>query len=178
MGATWTKRVRAATMNSRTLSPCVASITGWQKHIALPRQSFKQSWRSITVTNTKAFSLGPLDFWRQDNMDDKQMNDEDINKVFQQSAERESAAWELFLERFDKQFPMPEIANVRLMQAIGWQFILIMIQSVFAIILAALRTSDMFYTAASASNILVKWGDAISAVVAVEFGIVVFATIK
>jgi len=84
----------------------------------------------------------------------------------------------LFCNRFEAQFPMPELANVRLMQAIGWQFVLIMIQSVFAIILAALRTSDMFYTAASSSNILVRWGDAIAAVVAVEFGIVVFATIK
>jgi hypothetical protein len=111
-------------------------------------------------------------------MDNQEMNEQDLSKIFEKSAAQEQAAFELFCNRFDAQFPMPELATVRLMQAIGWQFVLIMIQSVFAIILAALRTSDMFYTAASSSNVLVKWGDAIAAVVAVEFGIVVFATIK
>ena len=107
-----------------------------------------------------------------------QLNEQDISKVFQQAQAREAEAYELFSNRFDTQFPMPELPNVRLMQAIGWQFISIVTQSVFAIVLAALRTADMFFEAASGSSTFVQYVEAAAAVLAVEFGIVVFATIK
>ncbi|HLO27896.1 MAG TPA: hypothetical protein VK249_02100, partial [Anaerolineales bacterium] len=111
-------------------------------------------------------------------MDEQPISENKIGEIFQKAQHYEAQAYQAFCSKFDQQFPMPKAPNMRLMEAIGWQFIVIMIQSAFAIILAALRTADMFYEAASSSNILVRWGDAIAAVVAVEFGIVVFATIK
>jgi hypothetical protein len=106
------------------------------------------------------------------------MEENRIAEVFAKAQAREAEAWGLFEARFDKQFPMPETPNVQLMNAVGWQFIATIVQSAAAVILAALRTAQMFYDAAAG----LFWGgplaEAISAVLAVELGIVIFSTIK
>jgi hypothetical protein len=109
---------------------------------------------------------------------EKQLSEQDIQRIFNESAQREAEAYALFEDRFDRQFPMPETAAVKLMDAIGWQFITIIIQSAASIILAALRTGHMFFEAAAATNIYLRYADAGVSVFAIEFGIVIFAAIK
>lgn len=106
------------------------------------------------------------------------MNEKDIAKVFQEAAIKEAQAYQLFCDRFDQQFPAPERPNIKLMNAIGWQFITILIQSVASIILAALRTAHMFFEAAAAVNVVVRYLDAGVSVFAIEFGVVIFSAIK
>ena len=101
-----------------------------------------------------------------------------IAEVFAKTAAQEAEALALFEQRFEKHFPMPERAVVKLMNSIGWQFISIIIQSVFSIVLAALRTADMFFDAAAGTSIQMQWAEAIAAVGAIELVIVIFATIK
>jgi hypothetical protein len=86
--------------------------------------------------------------------------------------------WEKFRQKYEHQFPTPERPVARLMSTIGWQFTMILIQSVGAITLASLRTASMFFAAAAGTNSWLKYGEAISAVITVEVGIVVFAAIR
>ena len=106
------------------------------------------------------------------------MNEKDIMKVIQEAQLREQQAYEAFCAKFDLQFPMPEKAAVKLMNAVGWQFISVVVQSSFAIVLAALRTGAMFFEAAAGSGKNLQWAEAIAAVGAIELGIVILAAIK
>ena len=92
--------------------------------------------------------------------------------------QNEMEVWENYQQKYERQFPTPERPVARLMGTIGWQFTLILIQSIGAITLASLRTASMFFAAAAGSDTLLKYGEAISAVVTVEVGIVVFAAIR
>ena len=51
------------------------------------------------------------------------MNEKDIMKVIAEAQVREQEAFAAFCAKYDLQFPMPETPNVRMMSAIGWQFI-------------------------------------------------------
>ena len=106
------------------------------------------------------------------------MNEKDIMKVIAEAQVHEQQAYEAFCAKFDVQFPMPEKAAVKLMNAIGWKFISICVQSSFAIILAALRTAAMFFEAAAGSGRNLQWAEAITAVGAIELGVVILAAIK
>jgi hypothetical protein len=110
--------------------------------------------------------------------DQQQVTERDFNAVAAATAQKEAEAYELFSQRFDREFPKPPAPTVTMMQTIGWQFISIIIQSVFAIVLAALRTGSMFFEAAAGTNWGVQIAEAITAVGAIELGIVIFATIK
>ena len=94
------------------------------------------------------------------------------------SEPNEMEVWENYQQKYERQFPTPERPVARLMSTIGWQFTLILIQSIGAITLASLRTASMFFAAAAGSDTLLKYGEAISAVITVEVGIVVFAAIR
>jgi len=109
---------------------------------------------------------------------DRNMNEKDIMKVIAEAQLHEQQAYEAFCAKFEVQFPMPEKAAVKLMNAIGWQFISICVQSSFAIILAALRTAAMFFEAAAGSGRTLQWAEAIAAVGAIELGVVILAAIK
>jgi hypothetical protein len=110
--------------------------------------------------------------------DHSNMNEKDIMKVIAEAQLHEQQAYEAFCAKFDLQFPMPERAAVKLMNAIGWQFISICVQSSFAIILAALRTAAMFFEAAAGNGRTLQWAEAIAAVGAIELGVVILAAIK
>lgn len=90
----------------------------------------------------------------------------------------EMDVWEKFKATYTKRFPTPEKASVRLMDAIGWQFISVIVHAIGALALASMRTADMFYLAAAGSNEFLRYGEAIAAIVTVEFGAVVFASLK
>ncbi len=90
----------------------------------------------------------------------------------------EMDVWEKYRQKYEQQFPTPEKAQVRLMQTIGWQFIMILVQSVGAIILASLRTAEMFFLASAGSNPGLQFAEAVAAIITVELGIVVFAAIR
>jgi hypothetical protein len=113
-----------------------------------------------------------------DTPEQNKLSEQDVQRIFNESAQREAEAYALFSERYAREFPMPEKAAIKLMNAIGWQFISIVIQSIFAIVLAALRTADMFFDASAGSVVQLQWAEAISAIGAIELGIVIFATIK
>jgi hypothetical protein len=98
--------------------------------------------------------------------------------LFADTTTAEKEAWENFKKRYTDQVPPPAKPSVRLMQSIGWQFVLILLQSAGAITLASLRTAEMFYRAASGSNIVLRYVEAAAAILAVEFGIIVFAAIR
>jgi hypothetical protein len=106
------------------------------------------------------------------------MEENRIAEVFAKTAQQEAEALGLFEQRFDKQFPMPETPDVKLMNAIGWQFIATIVQSVASVILASLRTAQMFYDAAAGAFWAIQYLEAGSAILAVELGIVIFSTIK
>jgi hypothetical protein len=101
---------------------------------------------------------------RMDNIEHTEPNEMDV--------------WEKFRQKYEHQFPTPEKPVARLMSTIGWQFTMILVQSVGAITLASLRTASMFFAAAAGTNPWLKYGEAISAVITVEVGIVVFAAIR
>ena len=101
-----------------------------------------------------------------------------ITEVFAKTAQQEAEALALFDQRFGKQFPMPETPNVQLMNAIGWQFIATIVQSVASVVLASLRTAQMFFDAAAGTFWAIQYLEAGSAILAVELGIVIFSTIK
>ncbi len=94
------------------------------------------------------------------------------------SEPNEMEVWEKFRQKYEHQFPTPEKIEARLMSTIGWQFIMIVLQSVGAITLASLRTAEMFFIASVGSNPLLQWGEAIAAILTIEVGIVVFAAIR
>jgi hypothetical protein len=96
----------------------------------------------------------------------------------EQSEPNEMEIWEKFRQKYEHQFPMPDKPEARLMGTIGWQFTMILIQSVGAIILASLRTAEMFFIASAGANPWLKYGEAIAAILTVEVGIVVFAAIR
>ena len=102
----------------------------------------------------------------------------ETNIDFALAAQKEMQIYQEFRTKYEKQFPTPEKVEVRMMNAIGWQFIAVIIQGVFAILLAAMRTSEMFYKAASSSSKFFSFSEAFSAVVAIEGGIVIFAAIR
>ncbi len=97
---------------------------------------------------------------------------------FEHLEPNEMEVWENFRQKYEHQFPTPEKPVAHLMSTIGWQFTMILIQSIGAITLASLRTASMFFAAAAGSDTLLKYGEAISAVITVEVGIVVFAAIR
>lgn len=90
----------------------------------------------------------------------------------------EMEVWEAFRRKYELQFPTPERPVARLMQTIGWQFTLILLQAVGAIVLASLRTAEMFFLASAGSSPWLKYGEALAAILTVEVGIVVFAAIR
>lgn len=94
------------------------------------------------------------------------------------AAEAEIAAFEDFRSKFTFQVPPPVQASVRLTEQIGWQFILILIQALAAITLAAMRTAHMFYEIAATKSLAMAYAEAAAAVLAIEGGIVVFAAIR
>jgi hypothetical protein len=102
----------------------------------------------------------------------------DFMAVSQATAIKETEAYNLFCERFDRENPKPPTPTVTMMNEIGWQFISIVTQSIFAIILAALRTADMFFDAAAGTNTIVQYIEAIAAIGAIELGVVIYSTIK
>ena len=106
------------------------------------------------------------------------MEDQRITDVFAKSQQREEEAWGLFEQRFDKQFPMPESPNVKLMNSIGWQFIMTTLQAVASVVLASMRTAQMFYEAAAGTFWAIQFTGAGASVLAIELGIVTFSTIK
>jgi hypothetical protein len=99
-------------------------------------------------------------------------------ELIQNSTEAEIAAFESFQAKYFKMFPQPEKVSVTLKDLIGWQFWMAIIQGVFAIALAAMRTSDMFYKIAVSSSRFLATAEAIAAVGAIEGGIVVFASLR
>lgn len=101
---------------------------------------------------------------KMENIEPTEMNEMDV--------------WEKFRRKYELQFPMPEKPVARLMSTIGWQFSLILIQAVGAIILASMRTASMFFTAAAGADPFLKYGEAVAAVITVEVGIVIFAAIR
>lgn len=104
--------------------------------------------------------------------------DNRITEVFAKTAQQEAEALALFEQRFDKQFPMPESPNVKLMNSIGWQFIATVVQSVASVVLASLRTAQMFFEAAAGTYWAIQYLEAGSAILAIELGIVIFSAIK
>src|SRR5512141_110690 len=111
--------------------------------------------------------------WRRES----NMEDQRITDVFAKSQQREEEAWGLFEQRFDKQFPMPESPNVKLMNSIGWQFIMTTLQAVASVVLASMRTAQMFYEAAAGTFWAIQFTEAGASVLAIELGIVTFSTI-
>src|SRR5512141_3067725 len=103
------------------------------------------------------------------------MNETD---VITSSTEAEISAFQNFQKKYYEMFPAPEKAAVTLRDMIGWQFWTAIIQGVFAIALAAMRTSDMFFKIAVSSSWLLAFVEAIAAVGAIEGGIVVFASLR
>ena len=99
-------------------------------------------------------------------------------ETIEYSEPNEMEVWELFRQKYERQFPTPEKPEARLMSTVGWQFTMILVQSIGAITLASLRTASMFFAAAAGSDTLLKYGEAVSAVITVEVGIVVFAAIR
>lgn len=98
--------------------------------------------------------------------------------LFTQTAQAELAAWDSYKQRYTAQVPPPAKASVAIWQTIGWQLILILLQAIGAIGLAALRTAEMFYLASAGANVNIRRAEAVLAILAIEFGIVVFAAIR
>lgn len=91
---------------------------------------------------------------------------------------QELEVWDAFRRKYERQFPTPERPSARLMQTIGWQFTLILVQSIGAITLASLRTAEMFFLASAGASPWLKYGEAVAAILTVEVGIVVFAAVR
>jgi hypothetical protein len=98
--------------------------------------------------------------------------------LFAQTAQVELEAWENFKQRYEAQVPPPTKAVVAIWRTIGWQLILVLLQAVGAIGLASLRTAEMFYIASAGTNPATRTAEAVMAILAIEFGIVVFAAIR
>jgi hypothetical protein len=92
--------------------------------------------------------------------------------------EQEIQAFVDYESRHKILFPMPETRTVKLMKQMGWQFSFLLVQSLFAVLLAALRTADMFFLSASSSNQILAFVEAFAAIFAVEGGIVLYAAVR
>lgn len=101
-----------------------------------------------------------------------------MNELFEQTAHAELTAWENYKRRYAAQVAPPVKTSIAIWQTIGWQLVLILLQAVGAIGLAALRTAEMFYIAAAGTNRTARVAEAVLAILAIEFGIVVFAAIR
>jgi hypothetical protein len=106
------------------------------------------------------------------------MTEKSWQEIVAETSVKEKETYELFLQRFDRDYPAPKNISTTMMEAIGWQFILIVIQNVAAVILAALRTAEMFYTASAGMFPALRVVEAFMAIIAIEGGAVVFATIR
>jgi hypothetical protein len=98
--------------------------------------------------------------------------------LFAQTAQSELVAWENYKKRYTAQVPPPAKASIAIWQTIGWQLVLILLQAIGAIGLAALRTAEMFFLASAGANLTTRRAEAVLAILAIEFGIVVFAAIR
>jgi hypothetical protein len=99
-------------------------------------------------------------------------------ELFEQTAMLEQQAWENFKARYVAQVPPPQKASVEIWRTIGWQLVMILLQAVGAIGLASLRTAEMFYIASAGALPGLRVVEAALAILAIEFGIVVFAAIR
>jgi len=90
--------------------------------------------------------------------------------------QRETDAFELYRDKYELQHTIPEPPSTR---GLGWQFYLLVLTSLAAVILAALRTAEQFYLAASLSGSpIFSLAEAIAAMIAIEGGIVIYAAIR
>jgi hypothetical protein len=96
------------------------------------------------------------------------------------STDEEISALENFRRKYVVLVPPPIPTRVTLMGTIGWQFWLIILQAFAAIILASMRTASMFYNVAllGIKNPTIAFVEAVSALIAIEGGIVVYATLR
>lgn len=90
--------------------------------------------------------------------------------------QQETDAFELYRDKYELQHPVPAPPSAR---GLGWQFYLLVLTSLAAVVLAALRTAEQFYLAASLSGSpIFSLAEAIAAMVAIEGGIVIYAAIR
>jgi hypothetical protein len=89
---------------------------------------------------------------------------------------REEEAFYLYKEKYQQMHPPPQPNAVG---GLGWQFFLLVLTSLFAVILAGLRTADQFYRAALlGGNQVLAYAEAVSVMFVVEGGIVVYSAIR
>lgn len=88
----------------------------------------------------------------------------------------EVEAFALYREKYAQMHPPPQMSALG---GYGWQFALLLVTSAAAVILAALRTANQFYRAASLSgDAFLAYAEAVAVLFAVEGGIVVYSAIR
>lgn len=89
---------------------------------------------------------------------------------------QEQEAFTLYREKYSLQHPPPERGATA---ALGWQFYLLLLTSLASVVLASLRTADMFYRAAYlGGNRPLALAEAVAVLLAIEGGIVVYSAIR
>lgn len=96
--------------------------------------------------------------------------------IFEETKDFELEAWRNFKARYMAHVPPPQQVRATIWKTIGWQIVAVGIQAFGAIGLAALRTAEMFYIASASQATAIF--EAVFSLVAIEFGIVVFAAIR
>jgi hypothetical protein len=90
--------------------------------------------------------------------------------------QREIQAFEAFKEKHVQLHPLPEPPSVR---GLGWQFYALVMTSLAAVVLAALRTAFQFYRAAQlGGNDTLALVEAAAVIFAIEGGIVIYSAIR
>lgn len=88
-------------------------------------------------------------------------------------AEQEAQAYALFRQKYLEIHPPPSA------RGLGWQFYALVLTSLAAVVLAALRTADQFYRAAQlAGSEWLARAEAVSVLFAIEGGIVLYSAIR
>jgi hypothetical protein len=110
------------------------------------------------------------------------MQDTDLSNAdfIAASTDEEISVMTDFRRKYKILIPPPVATNVTLLGTIGWQFWLIILQAFAAIILAAMRTASMFFEVAQLGIKIpaISFTEAAAALVAIEGGIVVYATLR
>lgn len=89
---------------------------------------------------------------------------------------QEEQAFERFRHKYLIQYPTPSKPKA---EALGWQFILLVITSLASVVLASLRTAEQFYLAAYlGGNSGLAMAEAISVMLAIEGGIVIYSAVR
>lgn len=96
--------------------------------------------------------------------------------VLEDSAQREEEAFELYAQKYAQMLPPPEPPGIR---GQGWKFYILLLTSIASVLLAALRTADQFYKAASlGGNPTLGYIEAGLVIFAIEFGLVAYSAVR